>query len=136
MRAKITKRLVDSAVVASRDEFVWDSDLAGFGLRCRVSGAKYYVLKYLVGGRARWFTIGRHGSPWTPDSARREARRLLGQVAAGGDPAGIRDASRGAPTLAKLSKRFLTDYVPHRCKPSTAREYLEAAVARRNRGAT
>ena len=30
--------------------------------------------------------IGRHGAPWTPDTARNEARRLLGIVANGFDP--------------------------------------------------
>ena len=36
-------------------------------------------------------TIGRHGSPWTPDTAPREARKLLGMVAAGEDPAEVRE---------------------------------------------
>src|SRR5262249_52020777 len=31
-------------------------------------------------------SIGRHGAPWTPDTARNEARRLLGIVASGVDP--------------------------------------------------
>jgi hypothetical protein len=31
-------------------------------------------------------SIGRHGSPWTPDTARTEAKRLLGVVAGGTDP--------------------------------------------------
>ena len=37
-------------------------------------------------GRQRLITIGRHGSPWAPDTARQEALRLLGEVARGGDP--------------------------------------------------
>jgi integrase len=31
-------------------------------------------------------SIGRHGSPWTPDTARNEALRLLGSVVGGDDP--------------------------------------------------
>jgi integrase len=31
-------------------------------------------------------SIGRHGSPWTPDTARNRARELLGAVAGGTDP--------------------------------------------------
>ena len=31
-------------------------------------------------------SIGRHGSPWTPDTARNEALRLLGTLVGGGDP--------------------------------------------------
>ncbi len=123
MRGKITKRLVDTAVAGERDKVIWDTDLPGFGLRCRVSGTKFYVVKYRARGRARWFTVGRHGAPWTPSTARREARRLLGEVAGGSDPAEGRDVGRMALTVANLSERFLADYVPHRCKPSTAREY-------------
>ena len=38
-------------------------------------GARYRTKE----GRQRWFTIGRHGAPWTPESARLEARRLLAE---------------------------------------------------------
>jgi hypothetical protein len=55
-----------------------------------------------VGGRQRWLTIGRHGSPWTPENARREALRLLGLKAAGHDPASERDRQKGAITIAEL----------------------------------
>jgi hypothetical protein len=27
-------------------------------------------------------SIGKHGSPWSPDTARQEARRVLGEIAA------------------------------------------------------
>jgi hypothetical protein len=31
-------------------------------------------------GGQRTYTIGKHGSPWSPDTARQEARRILGEV--------------------------------------------------------
>jgi hypothetical protein len=31
-------------------------------------------------------SIGRHGAPWTPDTARKEAQRLLGILVTGIDP--------------------------------------------------
>jgi integrase len=122
MTNKITKRTVDQ--VASG--VIWDREIKGFGIRCRESGAKYYVLKLRVGGRQRWLTIGRHGSPWTPDSARREARRLLGLKAAGQDPAMDRDRQKDAVTIAELGKRFLEEYVTQHCKPRTEEEYQRA----------
>jgi integrase len=79
-----------------------------------------------VGGRQRWLTIGRHGSPWTPDNARREALRLLGLKAAGRDPASERDNQKGVITVAALGARFLDEYVPQHCKPRTAYEYRRA----------
>jgi integrase len=58
-------------------------------------------------GRQRWHTIGRHGAPWTPDEARREARRILGEVADGGDPAGAKAEARKAETVADLCDDYL-----------------------------
>jgi integrase len=126
MPDKITKRTVDDLSPGRRDLLRWDGEVKGFGIRCRPSGAKHYLVKMRVGGRQRWLTIGRHGSPWTPDSARREALRLLGLKAAGQDPATERDRQKGAVTIAELGARFLTDYVAQHCKPRTAEEYQRA----------
>ena len=122
MPPKVSKRTVDQLSAG----VIWDRDVKGFGVRCRQSGAKHYVLKMRVGGRQRWITIGRHGSPWTPDTARREALRLLGLRAAGKDPALERDRQKGAATIAELGTRFLQEYVPQHCKPRTAYEYRRA----------
>ncbi len=87
MKAKITKRIVDAARPNKRDTFLWDTELAGFGLKVTPSDNRIYVLQYRIGGRLRRYTIGKHGSPWTPEEARREANRLRGLIAAGIDPA-------------------------------------------------
>jgi integrase len=129
MPQKITKRAVDLLSTGGTGAVLWDVDVKGFGVRCRPSGAKYYILKLRIGGRQRWLTIGRHGSPWTPDSARREAKRLLGLKAAGSDPATERDRHKGAATVAELADRFLREHVAQHCKPRTAEDY-ERAVER------
>jgi integrase len=123
MPTKITKRAVDQLSPGSSDVLLWDTELKGFGVRCRPSGAKYYVLKLRVGGRQRWLTIGRHGSPLTPDSARREALRLLGLKAAGHDPATVRDRHKGAATVAEFAERFMREHAAQYCKPRTEEEY-------------
>ena len=59
-------------------------------MRVTPNGGKSYVLQYRMGGReapSRRCTIGRHGSPWTPQTARKEAERLAIQVRQGVDPA-------------------------------------------------
>jgi integrase len=60
-------------------------------------------------GRQRWFTIGRHGAPWTPETARDEARRLLGEVAHKADPAAEKHAKRSAKTVAELCDLYFAD---------------------------
>jgi integrase len=91
-------------------EVIWDSAIVGFGARRQKSDAVSYVLIYRTReGRQRWHTLGRHGAPWTPDTARDEARRLLGDVAAGADPAAAKKAKRRAATVAELCDLYLAD---------------------------
>ena len=89
---------------------LWDSVVPGFGARRQTGDAVAYVLKYRTAeGRARWQTIGRHGAPWTPDLARAEALRLLGEVVKGGDPAEAKQARRHAKTVADLCTQYMAD---------------------------
>ena len=129
MRGKITKRSVDALKPGAdvAELVLWDSELKGFGVRVQRGDAKSYVLHYRVGaGRGaplRKLTIGRHGSPWTAELARVEAKRLLGLVAQGKDPAGPKAAAKAAPTVSELAARFLADHAEAKRKASTAREY-------------
>ena len=89
---------------------IWDSSLPGFGARRQKSTAVSYVLFYRTSeGRQRWYTIGRHGVPWTPDTAREEAKRLLGDVARKHDPADEKRAKHNAKTVAELCDLYLRD---------------------------
>ncbi len=89
---------------------IWDAAIPGFGARRQKSTAISYVLMYRTReGRQRRYTIGRHGAPWTPDSARDEALRLLGEVAKGEDPAGDKREAREAKTVAELCDSYLAD---------------------------
>ena len=66
------------------------------------------MLKYrTLDGRQRWHTIGHHGTPLTPDMARDEARRLLGEVVKGDDPAAAKRSKRKAATVAELCDAYL-----------------------------
>jgi integrase len=89
---------------------LWDSKVAGFGARRQRSKAVAYVLLYRTPeGRQRRLTIGRHGAPWTPDTARTEAKRLLGLVAGGQDPEADKQAKREAKTVAELCDLYMAD---------------------------
>jgi integrase len=91
-------------------EIVWDTAVPAFGARRQKGEAVNYVLFYRTReGRQRWITIGRHGAPWTPDTAREEARRLLGDVVKGLDPAAAKSAKRKAATVADLCEQYFAD---------------------------
>ncbi|MGB3469325.1 MAG: Arm DNA-binding domain-containing protein [Erythrobacter sp.] len=77
---KLTKRSVDAAKVHGKDYIIWDEELPSFGLRVFASGRRSYVIPYRARGRSRRFTVGKHGV-WTAETARREAKVLLGRIA-------------------------------------------------------
>lgn len=88
---KITKSLVE-ALKPSRDavkgssQFVWDSELRGFGVSVGYQGTKSFVVQYRnPAGQSRRKVIGRFGL-MTVEEARRSARVMLGEVAKGADP--------------------------------------------------
>jgi integrase len=105
---KLTKRVVDQAIAGKADYFLWDDEFAGFGVRVFQSGKRSYVLQYRASGRSRRFTIGAHGV-WTPETARRQARVLLGRIAQGGNPAEERQLDHQAITVRELCERYLED---------------------------
>lgn len=117
---------VRSVQALKAGETIWDAGhneaVKGFGVR-RQQGDPVYVIKYRVFGRQRFVTIGRHGSPWTPEKARREAKRLLGLVASGKDPQSEKAEARAkaADTLGKVVDGYLK-YAKKKQKP---RSYAE-----------
>jgi integrase len=65
-------------------------------------------------------------APWTPETAREEAKRLLGEVAQRADPAAEKRSKRNAKTVAELCDLYLADAMAGRLltrrvqkKPST-----------------
>jgi integrase len=124
MQSKITKRVVDTVAPRDATYLVRDSEVKGFVLVVTPAGAKSYAVDYRVGsGRRapkRRLTIGKHGSPWTPETARGAAKRLLAEVAVGRDPASARQEDRKALTFSELIDVYLAEGVGHK-KTSTLR---------------
>ena len=128
-KGPITKRSVDAAKARSADSYLWDVGLAGFGLKVTPAGRKVYLVQYQLGGRkgrTRRVTIGQHGKV-TPTFARAEAKRLLGEIAAGRDPANDRDKTKADRSLAVVLDQFMAEHVKPKLKESTAREYQRIA---------
>jgi integrase len=106
--AKLSKRIIDQATPQDEDYFIWDDELVGFGLRVFTSGRRSYLVQYRAKGRTRRLTIGPHGV-WTPETARRQARALLGRIAQGDNPAEERQLDIRAITIKELCERYLDD---------------------------
>ncbi len=125
---KVTKRNVDALKKGARDQFLWDDEVRGFGLKVTPAGNKVYLIQYRMGGRGsktRRYTIGQHGT-WTAEAARDEAKRLLAKVDQGIDPAdekAEREKARKASadsTFGLLLDRFVRDYLKKKWKKSHA----------------
>lgn len=112
---------------------VWDADLKGFCARRQRSQTVSYLLKMRVGGRVRWFTIGRHGQPHTPETARKRARQILG------DPMVAAKAGNDASKLLRdVLEEFFAIHGP-KLKPGTlyiyrslSRTYLVPAFGKKS----
>jgi len=82
---KLSKTIVDGA---TEPGIYKDREISGFRLRVGESGVKSYQYVGKVKGRPKtiFITIGKHGQPWTPESARSEAKRLQGLMRLGVNP--------------------------------------------------
>ena len=124
---KLTKRAVEALKANGADTVYWDGELTGFGVRVRKSGRKNYVLQTRVDGKLRWFTIGQHGRV-TVDEARVAALEILAATKKGIDPRDANAKREAEPVMAELGRRFLEEYVPVHCKPSTQGEYRRSVT--------
>lgn len=115
-KGHITKRAVDSIVPTQTTNFLWDDEIKGFGLKITPTGGQSYIFQYRMGGRAakvRRHTIGAHG-PWTPDQARKEAKRLSHIVDCGQDPGALKQQKRHHDielAFSSYAERFIVEYL-------------------------
>ncbi len=117
----LTKRICDAAKPGERQYILWCSDLPRFGLRVRENGSRVFIAQFRAGGRTRIMTLGSFGV-LTVDQARREARKILGDVERGTDPAAKRDQRREVLSVRDLGARWLAQHVAIKRKASTAKE--------------
>lgn len=97
--------------IPGKDYSIWDSEVSGFGVRVKPSGKRSFHIKYRTeNGRQRKTTLGSYGQ-LTVEQARKLARKELGQVAAGDDPAQIRLTKRQSQTVAQLCDKYLRDAI-------------------------
>ena len=88
---RINKTAVDSFQLPPLGKRVifFDDRLKGFGVRVTSGGGKTYIVQYRIGGKGnptKTHSIGKHGVPWTADTAREHAKDILESVRKGIDP--------------------------------------------------
>lgn len=119
---KITIKTVQSL---QQGETIWDSETKGFGCRCQKQ-SKTFILKYRDGkgrsARQYLYTIGKLGSPWTPDAARDEAKRLLGCIVNGENPSEDRNKIKESCNVEQAFDLFMKSGEGKK-KPRTQAEY-------------
>jgi integrase len=105
---KLTKRTIDEiAPLSDRDLYVWDDEVAGFGLRIKPTGVRSFMVQYRNrNGVSRRITVGKFGV-LTADEARRLAKARLAEAAKGDDPAEKRSEDRKAMTVRQLCRAYL-----------------------------
>lgn len=94
---------------------VYDTSLKGFGVRRQKISASYF-LKTSIRGKQKFITIGRHGLPWTPDAARRQAMKFKA------DPSEAVEPKEGHLTLSEIVERFKQTHYTN-IKPRTRQDY-------------
>ncbi len=122
MRGKITKHAVENLTPGTRDQFLWDTEVAGFGCKVTPAGKRSYIFQYRPRTQAKKnrtapkrITIGYHGET-TAHEARGKAAKLLVNVRAGENPGLVRQPSE-LPTVEQLGERFLNEHLPNKKKP-------------------
>ena len=122
-QAKFTKTFIDSLKPAAEKggDCYWDMAMPGFGVRVTGKGTKSYLIQYRIDGDSRRMTLGQHGRI-TLEDARREARKRLGEVAHGRDPARERQEKRSAPSMNELAKDYLERHAIPKKRPASVRE--------------
>lgn len=90
----------------TKHKIYWDDRLTGLGFRITNNNAKSFVLRYVINGRERKYTIG--GYPELSTTAAREmANQLKGDIARGHDPLEIRQRNYDIPTFKTLAEEYI-----------------------------
>jgi integrase len=121
MGVKLTKRVVEAADDTGRpsDQYLWDAEVKGFGLKITPGGRKVFVFQYRMGGRGartERYTLGEYKSPYTVDGARGEAVRLLAEVKAGRNPAEAK--RRSYSNRVRLFGELAAEFIERHAKPN------------------
>jgi len=136
MKTKLTKSCIDALSPKDGRYIVWDSELAGFGIRISQSKkgitTKTFIFQYRMpgksGGPAQKLTIGRYGV-LTPAEARKFAIELKAEVGKGNNPTKEVKTRAEVPTLKEAIATYMESRtLSERTRIEYAREFGYAKV--------
>lgn len=105
---KLTKTLVESLESDGKEINLWDTEVAGFGLRVRPTGGKSFVFMYRTPeGQTRRLTIGKLSDTLTTDQARAIAKNHLRTLLNGQDPQSEKIERRNAKTISEIFDEYI-----------------------------
>ena len=105
-----------------REYCIWDTELAGFGLRVRPSGNYFWFVRLRHRGKHRRITLGRTDE-LEAGLARTQARRILAEAALDGLPK--RAVVKATPTMTDFVEAYWDD-LSRVWKPSTTKRNWDA----------
>ena len=141
-KLRLTDAIVERAALGAgeTDTIIWDTEVAGFGLRLRPA-SKTFVVVYRAAGMGRAanrkrMKLGAPAAFKTAAEARSRARTVLGNIAAGRDPLGEQkaDRQRERAKLSALLDRYEADlerrqYVNHKVVINGLRAKMSGLLA-------
>jgi integrase len=106
MREKLTPAVVKKHTDAKAPVVVWDASMPGFGLMVTAAGHRSWLIQYKHHGKSHRRNLS---GVLDLSSARKEAKVVLGQAAAGKDPIGTerQKAKEDAQTLEVIFRRYV-----------------------------
>lgn len=127
---RLTKTVADDALPETKRYVVWDTEIAGFGLRVYPTGSKSWIFEYRPegGGRdanKRRIKIGTT-KEITADQARKQAKLYRASATLGADPQAEKNEKRAAITVKELAGEFMEKSVKVMKAANTAEGYEDA----------
>ncbi len=134
MKVKLIKSTVKTAKAKTKDYIIFDTELAGFGLKVTPTGRKIFIYQYRITGskNTQRYTIGRYldqiiynGKPQrlTVNNARSIAEVLRGQTKSGINPNTEKNKT-GKHSVTEALDEFVSVYIRKKLKPRTIKGYI------------
>jgi integrase len=119
----LTDLLIKKLSLPEKRRELPDGKISGLYLVAQPSGAKSFAVRYRIDGAPRKFTLGAYPS-LDLAAARKQAQKVLGDIAAGKDPAAIKKASRASMAADRAWQidrvdRVVALFVERYAKPKT-----------------